>query len=51
LAAAGPSVPAIEAVGYNALCESLGEVISPLCDGDVGVRVTSELGWITATAD
>ena len=51
LAAAGPSVPAIEAVGYNAFCEALREVISPLCDRDVGIRVTSEFGWITATAD
>ena len=51
LAAAGPSVPAIEAVGYEAFCEALREVISPLCDRDVGVRVTSEFGWITAAAD
>jgi SAM-dependent methyltransferase len=51
LAAAGPSVPAIEAVGYNAFCEALHEVVSPLCDRDVGVRVTSEFGWIVASAD
>jgi SAM-dependent methyltransferase len=51
LAAAGPSVPAIEAVGYEAFCEALHEVISPLCDRDVGVRVTSEFGWIVARAD
>ena len=49
LAAAGPSVPAIEAVGYDAFCEALREVVSPLCDRDVGVRITSEFGWITAT--
>ena len=48
LAAAGPSVPAIEAVGHGAFCEALREVISPLCDPDVGVRVTSEFDWITA---
>jgi SAM-dependent methyltransferase len=48
LAAAGPSVPAIEAVGYDAFCEALSEVMSPLCDRDVGIRVTSEFGWITA---
>ena len=47
LAAAGPSVPAIEAVGHGAFCEVLREVISPLCDPDVGVRVTSEFYWIT----
>jgi SAM-dependent methyltransferase len=48
LAAAGPSVPAIEAVGYEAFCEALGEVIAPLCDQDVGVRIASEFCWITA---
>ena len=46
LAAAGPSVPAIEAV----VCEAVREVISPLCDRDVGVRITSEFDWITAAA-
>ncbi len=51
LAAAGPSVPAIEAVGYGMFCEALHEVISPLCDRDVGVRITSEFGWIVASAD
>ena len=51
LAAAGPPVPAIEAVGYEAFCEALRDVVSPLCDRDVGIRVTSEFGWITATAD
>jgi len=50
LAAAGPSVPAIEAVGYEAFCEALREVLSPICDRDVGVRITSEFGWITAKA-
>jgi SAM-dependent methyltransferase len=50
LAAAGPSFPAIEAVGYEAFCEALGEVISPLCDREVGVRITSEFGWTTARA-
>lgn len=50
LAAAGPSVPAIEAVGYETFCEALREVISPLCDRDVGVRITSEFDWITAKA-
>jgi SAM-dependent methyltransferase len=50
LAAAGPSVPAIEAVGYEAFCEAMREVISPLCDREVGVRITSEFGWTTARA-
>jgi SAM-dependent methyltransferase len=51
LAAAGPSVPAIEAVGYEAFGEALHEVISPLCDHELGVRVASEFGWIVARAD
>ncbi len=50
LASAGPSVPAIESVGYNAFCEALREVVSPLCDRDIGVRITSEFAWITAKA-
>jgi SAM-dependent methyltransferase len=50
LAAAGPSVPAIETVGYEAFCQALSQVISPLCDRDLGVRITSEFGWITAKA-
>lgn len=50
LAAAGPSVPAIEAVGYDTFCGALREVITPLQDGDAdtGLRITSELGWVTA---
>ena len=48
LAAAGPSVPAIEAVGYDAFCEALSEVMSPLHDRDTGIRVKSEFGWISA---
>lgn len=48
LAAAGPSVPAIEAVGYRAFCEAVSEVISPLHVDGLGVRITSEFGWVTA---
>jgi len=50
LAAAGPSVPAIEAIGYDAFCDALREAIAPLHDrnGNTGVRITSELGWATA---
>jgi SAM-dependent methyltransferase len=52
LAAAGPSVPAIEAVGYDDFCSALREVIAPLDNqhGRVGVRISSELGWVTARA-
>jgi len=49
MAAAGPAVPAIDAVGYDAFCAALTEVISPLDDPEVGVRISSELGWLTAT--
>lgn len=50
LAAAGPSVPAIEAIGYDAFCDALRHKVSPLHDrnGTTGVRITSELGWATA---
>jgi SAM-dependent methyltransferase len=48
LASAGPAVPAIGAVGYDSFCETLSEVISPLYDPGVGIRITSEFGWVTA---
>lgn len=48
LAAAGPAVPAIEAVGYEAFCDALQGIIGPLDDPRAGVRITSELGWVTA---
>lgn len=51
LAAAGPSVPAIDAVGWHAFCDQLREVIEPLHADGIGIRVASELGWITAEVD
>jgi SAM-dependent methyltransferase len=48
LAAAGPSVPAIEAVGHETYCRALEEVIAPLYVDGLGVRITSEFGWVTA---
>jgi SAM-dependent methyltransferase len=48
LAAAGPSVPAIESVGYEAFCEALADALAPLHDLDLGVRVVSEFGWVAA---
>jgi SAM-dependent methyltransferase len=48
LAAAGPSIPPIEAIGYEAFCDSLSEVLAPLCDDAIGMRISSELGWVTA---
>lgn len=50
LAAAGPSVPAIREVGIEAFCEALRDFVEPLYEPGVGVRVTSELGWVTATS-
>ena len=48
LTAAGPSVPAIDAVGPDTFSAALREVIEPLHVDGVGIRVTSELGWIVA---
>lgn len=51
LVAAGPSVPAIDAVGFDTFCEALREVIEPLHVDGAGVRITSELGWTTAEVE
>jgi len=48
LAAAGPSVPAIEAVGYDAFCDAISEAIAPSYQDGLGVRIASEFGWVTA---
>lgn len=48
LAAAGPAVPAIESVGYDAFSAELSDALAPLYDPDLGVRIVSELGWVTA---
>jgi len=50
MAAAGPAVPAIEAVGYEGFCVALADVIGPLYVDGLGVRITSEFGWVTARA-
>ena len=50
LASAGPSVPAIEAIGHDVFCDVLREVIGPMWDPRSGVRISSELGWVTARA-
>lgn len=51
LAAAGASVPAIDAVGRERFCDALREVIAPLHVDGVGIRLTSELGWAIADVD
>jgi SAM-dependent methyltransferase len=48
MAAAGPAVPAIEAVGYDEFCGQLTEVIDPLAVDGLGIRISSEFGWCTA---
>lgn len=48
LAAAGPAIPAIQSIGHDGFCDVLREVIRPLHDPRTGVRVSSELGWVTA---
>ena len=48
LAAAGPAMPAIESVGCDIFCNALREVVIPLHDPRTGVRIASELGWVTA---
>ena len=48
LAAAGPAVPAIAAVGHDAFCDVLRDVVGPYDVPGIGVRISSELGWVTA---
>jgi SAM-dependent methyltransferase len=48
LAAAGPSVPAVRAVGYDSFCAALREAIGPMDVPGLGIRIASEFGWITA---
>ncbi len=50
LAAAGPSLPAIESVGCDAFCDAVRDVVAPLHDPHVGVRISSDLGWMTRAA-
>ena len=51
LSAIGASVPAIDAVGLDAFGDALREVIEPMHVAGVGIRIPSELGWITAELD
>ena len=45
LTAAGPSVPAIEAVGLDRFTAELSAALAPL-QGEHGVRIASEFGWL-----
>jgi len=46
LASAGPSWPALQAVGYDRFAEAIREAIRPLCAEGLGVRIISEFGWV-----
>jgi SAM-dependent methyltransferase len=48
LAAAGPSWPALQAVGESRFVTELKEALRNLSADGVGVRIRSELGWATA---
>jgi hypothetical protein len=48
LASAGPSIPAIYAIGRDAFCQALRDIVAPWHDPRLGVRVSSEFGWVTA---
>ncbi len=48
LVAAGPSVPAIRAVGLDDFCDALRSVVEPMHVPGVGIRVSSEFQFITA---
>jgi hypothetical protein len=50
LASAGPSVPAINAIGYDDFCDAVRDVIAPIDIPSIGIRVASKLGWVTADA-
>ena len=45
---ASSAVPAIEAVGYEEFCAGLTELFDPLYVDGLGVRISSEFGWVTA---
>jgi SAM-dependent methyltransferase len=48
LTAAGPSWPALHAAGAERFVAVLTEALQPLDVEGVGVRITSELGWVAA---
>ena len=46
LASAGPSWPALQAVGYDRFAGRVSEAIRPFYTEGLGVRIVSEFGWI-----
>src|SRR5262249_21967450 len=49
LAAAGPSVPAINAVGFDTFCREVRQGVEPMDVPGLSIRIESELGWIVAS--
>ena len=49
LAAAGPSWPALQHVGYDKFAQAMREALNPLYTEGLGVRIVSELGWVIGT--
>lgn len=47
LAAAGPSWPAEQHLGYDRFAQEVREALRPLYTEGLGVRIVSEFGWIT----
>ena len=48
-AAAGPSFPAIEQIGEERFREALAAAFADAVEPGIGLRITSEFGWVTAT--
>ncbi len=46
LAAAGPSWPALQHVGYGQFAETMRAAMRPLYTEGLGVRIVSEFGWV-----
>ena len=46
LASGGPSWPALQAVGHDRFAKAIREAVRPLYTEGLGVRITSEFGWI-----
>jgi SAM-dependent methyltransferase len=46
LASAGPSWPALQAVGYDRFTHAVREAIRPCYADGLGVRIISEFGWV-----
>lgn len=48
MASAGAAVPAIESIGYDGFCDVLRGIYAPRHEPHLGLRLCSELAWITA---